>query len=51
MVVSRATFGHLGNILLHTVALVSRLFWGAVLLWMTRRQPHASWFARAHRPL
>ena len=34
MVVSRATFGHLGNILPATVALVSRLFWGAVLLWM-----------------
>lgn len=34
MVVSRATFGHLGNILPATIALVSRLFWGAVLLWM-----------------
>ena len=34
MVVSRATFGHLGNILPASVALLSRLFWGAVLLWM-----------------
>ena len=34
MVVSRATFGHLGNILPATIALVSRLFWGALLLWM-----------------
>ncbi|QNE46977.1 hypothetical protein F1C58_08740 [Glaciihabitans sp. INWT7] len=34
MVVSRATFGHLGNILPATIALVSRLFWGAVLLWI-----------------
>jgi purine-cytosine permease-like protein len=34
MVVSRATFGHLGNILPAMIALISRLFWGAVLLWM-----------------
>ena len=34
MVVSRATFGHFGNILPATIALISRLFWGAVLLWM-----------------
>ena len=34
MVVSRATFGHLGNILPASIALLSRLFWGAVLLWM-----------------
>ncbi|MET4705576.1 cytosine permease [Frigoribacterium sp. UYMn621] len=34
MVVSRATFGHLGNILPATIALLSRLFWGAVLLWI-----------------
>ncbi len=33
MVVSRATFGHLGNILPAVLALVVRLFWGAVLLW------------------
>ena len=34
MVVSRATFGHLGNIMPASIALLSRLFWGAVLLWM-----------------
>ncbi|MES2094248.1 MAG: cytosine permease [Actinomycetota bacterium] len=34
MVVSRATFGHLGNRLPAAIALLSRLFWGAVLLWM-----------------
>ncbi|MFM9918230.1 cytosine permease [Lacisediminihabitans sp. H27-G8] len=34
MVVSRATFGHLGNILPAAIALLSRLFWGAVLLWI-----------------
>ena len=34
MVVSRATFGHLGNILPVIIALISRLFWGAVLLWV-----------------
>lgn len=34
MVVSRATFGHLGNILPASIALLTRLFWGAVLLWM-----------------
>ena len=34
MVVSRATFGHLGNILPAMIALISRLFWGAVLLWV-----------------
>jgi purine-cytosine permease-like protein len=34
MVVSRATFGHLGNILPAIIALISRLFWGAVLLWV-----------------
>ncbi len=33
MIVSRATFGHLGNILPAVLALVVRLFWGAVLLW------------------
>ncbi len=34
MVVSRATFGHLGNIVPSSLALVSRVFWGAVLLWI-----------------
>ncbi|MBC7590201.1 MAG: cytosine permease, partial [Salinibacterium sp.] len=34
MVVSRATFGLLGNILPALLALVSRVFWGAVLLWV-----------------
>ena len=34
MVVSRATFGHLGNILPAIIAVISRLFWGAVLLWV-----------------
>lgn len=33
MIVSRATFGHLGNILPALFALVVRVFWGAVLLW------------------
>jgi len=33
MIVSRATFGHLGNILPAIFALVVRVFWGAVLLW------------------
>ncbi|MDQ1548433.1 MAG: nucleobase:cation symporter, family [Microbacteriaceae bacterium] len=34
MVVSRATFGLLGNILPSALALITRLFWGAVLLWI-----------------
>ncbi|HAM26891.1 MAG TPA: hypothetical protein DCP11_09380 [Microbacteriaceae bacterium] len=34
MVVSRATFGHLGNILPAAIAVLTRLFWGAVLLWL-----------------
>ncbi|MBH0054058.1 cytosine permease [Salinibacterium sp. SWN139] len=34
MVVSRSTFGLLGNIAPSVVALVARLFWGAVLLWV-----------------
>ncbi|MBH0115617.1 cytosine permease [Salinibacterium sp. NG253] len=34
MVVSRSTFGVLGNIAPSVVALVARLFWGAVLLWV-----------------
>jgi purine-cytosine permease-like protein len=33
MVVSRATFGHLGNLLPAALALIVRIFWGAVLLW------------------
>ncbi len=33
MIVSRATFGHVGNILPAVLALVVRVFWGAVLLW------------------
>ena len=34
MVVSRATFGLVGNIVPALLALVTRLFWGAVLLWL-----------------
>ncbi|MDQ1606409.1 MAG: nucleobase:cation symporter, family, partial [Microbacteriaceae bacterium] len=34
MVVSRATFGLLGNILPSALAVITRLFWGAVLLWI-----------------
>jgi purine-cytosine permease-like protein len=34
MVISRSTFGLLGNIVPALVALVARLFWGAVLLWV-----------------
>ena len=34
MVVSRATFGLLGNIIPAILALVTRVFWGAVLLWL-----------------
>jgi purine-cytosine permease-like protein len=34
MVVSRATFGLLGNVIPAILALVTRLFWGAVLLWL-----------------
>ncbi|MGJ8722255.1 MAG: purine-cytosine permease family protein, partial [Salinibacterium amurskyense] len=34
MVVSRASFGVLGNIAPSVVALIARLFWGAVLLWV-----------------
>ncbi len=34
MVVSRATFGHVGNLLPAIVALLVRVFWGAVLLWL-----------------
>ena len=34
MVVSRATFGHVGNILPAVLAVITRVFWGAVLLWL-----------------
>ena len=34
MVVSRATFGLVGNILPASIALLSRLFWAAALLWI-----------------
>ena len=34
MVISRATFGHIGNILPALIALIGRVFWGAVLLWL-----------------
>ena len=34
MVVSRATFGVYGNILPAVISLVTRLFWGAALLWV-----------------
>jgi purine-cytosine permease-like protein len=34
MVVSRATFGLRGNVVPAALALVTRLFWGAVLLWL-----------------
>jgi purine-cytosine permease-like protein len=34
MVVSRATFGVVGNVIPAIFALVTRVFWGAVLLWL-----------------
>jgi purine-cytosine permease-like protein len=34
MVISRATFGLVGNVVPAILAVVVRLFWGAVLLWM-----------------
>jgi len=34
MVISRSAFGLLGNVVPSVVALVARLFWGAVLLWV-----------------
>lgn len=34
MVVSRATFGLIGNVLPASIALITRLFWGGVLLWL-----------------
>lgn len=33
MIVSRATFGHIGNVVPAILALIVRVFWGAVLLW------------------
>ena len=34
MVVSRATFGHTGNLVPATLALLTRLVWGGALLWL-----------------
>ncbi|CAN5224303.1 hypothetical protein BH09ACT5_BH09ACT5_16980 [soil metagenome] len=34
MVVSRASFGIIGNVLPSALAVITRLFWGAVLLWL-----------------
>ena len=34
MVISRATFGVVGNVVPAIIGLVSRLFWGAALLWL-----------------
>jgi purine-cytosine permease-like protein len=34
MIVSRATFGVVGNVVPAALALLTRLFWGAVLLWL-----------------
>lgn len=34
MVVSRATFGVVGNVIPALIALFTRIFWGAVLLWL-----------------
>lgn len=34
MVVSRASFGHRGNVLPAAIAVVTRVFWGAVMLWL-----------------
>lgn len=34
MVISRATFGHAGNLLPALIAVIVRVFWGAVLLWL-----------------
>jgi purine-cytosine permease-like protein len=34
MVVSRAAFGHAGNILPAALAVITRVFWGGVLLWL-----------------
>lgn len=34
MIISRASFGHLGNILPAALAVLTRVFWGGVLLWL-----------------
>ena len=34
MIVSRASFGHRGNIVPAIIAVVSRVFWGGVMLWL-----------------
>lgn len=34
MIVSRASFGHRGNVLPAVLAVVTRVFWGAVMLWL-----------------
>jgi purine-cytosine permease-like protein len=34
MVVSRATFGHAGNLLPAVLAVITRVFWGGALLWL-----------------
>lgn len=34
MIVSRASFGHRGNVLPAAIAVVTRVFWGAVMLWL-----------------
>ena len=34
MIVSRASFGHRGNVVPAAVAVVTRVFWGAVMLWL-----------------
>ncbi|WP_166864798.1 cytosine permease [Salinibacterium sp. ZJ70] len=34
MVVSRATFGHIGNVIPAILAIIGRIFWGGVILWV-----------------
>ncbi len=34
MIISRASFGHLGNVLPAALAVLTRVFWGGVLLWL-----------------
>lgn len=34
MIISRASFGHRGNVLPSVIAVVSRVFWGGVMLWL-----------------
>jgi nucleobase:cation symporter-1, NCS1 family len=55
MVVSRATFGVVGNIVPAILAVVTRLFWGAVLLWLVGTATgavavHAGWSVTAVVP-